>query len=63
MCERLLEHSPIEAKESKNFKEGAAKCCLLQEARANGPGTGVQCVSVILAEDRVPWNLGMEVKE
>lgn len=26
-------------------------------------GLGVQCVSVIHAEDRIPWNLGMEVKE
>lgn len=26
-------------------------------------GLGVQCVSVKQAEDRIPWNLGMEVKE
>lgn len=32
MWERLLEHGLMEAKEAKNFKEGAAKCCLLQEA-------------------------------
>lgn len=48
---------------SKEFQGRGSKVLPAAGGRADGPGTAVRCVSVTQAEDRMPWNLGTEVKE